>query len=621
MSGPRRAALAVSAGMLGVLGVLVPRGATSGQPSPSAPSAAPGTGREAAASVRVGEAGTVTPRETGQKPLPVSSCVACHGLLAGRLQEAVASWSSDVHAAAGLGCESCHGGDGSARLSDDAQAAMDPKKGFRSAPDRLHVPEFCGVCHADAVYMKKFNPQARVDQLAEYRTSVHGKLNAKGDPEPATCIDCHGVHGIRPVTSPESAAYATNVPKTCARCHSDAAKMARYGIPTNQYDEYRLSVHAAALLDGGDTAAPACNDCHGNHGASPPGVSSVAHVCGQCHGREATLFEASFKKELFAQMEVGECSVCHHHHKVRHPTPDLFHGPSEPQVSTGAITGREPFAARIGDLSSGQKASAEWRIIIKPRVGTGDGAFSHRVELTAQSMEPLVIDATVRPGDSPPVPDTRRADSPALAVSLTVEPLSGLPVQEGDSIRLRLDLEAMAGGAREVIVRDLPGTGLDVLTGSACRTCHETGDTCDQATERMYSALMSLDHDLRQGGAALKAASIAGMEVSTATFELKSKGTSAAVEARALIHAFDEARLQQRVTEGRAVAESALAEARRAMEELQFRRKGFAVSVALASLVLLGLYLKIRQLDRERAREEQASVPGPGGLVPPRPGG
>ena len=530
-----------------------------------------------------------------------SSCVACHAQLEGTLKGPVDSWGADVHGGAGLGCESCHGGDPAPSLSEDARAAMDPKRGYRPSPDRLHLAELCGGCHSNALFMKRYNPQMRVDQLTEYRSSVHGTLNRKGDPDAATCIDCHGTHGIRSVSSPESPAYATNVPATCARCHSDAKKMARYGIPTNQYEEYRRSIHAGALLERGDTAAPACNDCHGNHGAAPPGVRSVAHVCGQCHGREAGLFEASFKKDLFERMGVGECAVCHDHHGIRHPTPEFFHGPSEPQVSTGTITNLVPFEARVGDLAAGQRVSAAWRVSLRPHLESTDEGLVHPVEVAARSMEPIVLDATLRPGDLPLAAETRHASASALAVSLRVEAVAGFPVQAGDSLLFRLDMEAGTGGAVDVRVRDHPGRALEPLTGSSCRTCHEKGDACDQATERMYSALTDLDRELRRAASLLRKAAVAGMEVSAPAFDLKSKGTSAAIEARALIHAFDEERLRKRVREGEAVAASALAQGERALEELRFRRKGLALFIALALLVLLGLYLKIRQTHRQLA--------------------
>jgi len=530
-----------------------------------------------------------------------SSCVACHAQLDGKLAAPTKAWQADVHAAAGIGCAGCHGGDPSSALASDAEAAMAQAKGFRKAPDRLHVPGFCGECHANAEFMKRFNPQARVDQLAEYRTSVHGKLNAKGDPVPATCIDCHGAHGVRPISSPNSPVFAANVPATCARCHANADLMVPYGIPTSQYDDYRRSVHAAALLERGDTAAPACNDCHGNHGAAPPGVASVANVCGQCHGREATLFRASFKKNLFDGMQVGECTVCHDHHLVRHPTPSLFHGASAPRVSQGEIEASDPLSAVLGELDAGKTASVSWQVVLRPHVPGDTERLLHRVEISAEGVTPVTLDATVRPGQTPPSDGVAVARTDALAATLRVTSPSGLPVEPGDALALDLEIQAgRLGTLHGVRVRDQLGNGLDPVLGSACLKCHTQGDKCDVVTEKMHAELVSLDRDLRHSSALLREAEIKGMEVGPARFELKSKGTTAAVEARALIHSFDPDRLVQRSQEGKTIAAATLEAARAALAELQFRRKGLAVSLVLVGVVLLALYLKIRQIDRER---------------------
>lgn len=550
--------------------------------------------------------GAASDESKGNAAVAASSCVTCHSKLEGDAHAPLDAWAADVHADAGLGCESCHGGDPSPTHADDSDAAMDPKKGFRPAPDRLHVPDFCGHCHADASFMKKFDPKARVDQLVEYRTSTHGRLNAKGDPVPATCIDCHGAHGISPVSSPDSPAYATNVPKTCARCHADAKRMAPYGIPTNQYDNYRRSVHAAALLERRDTAAPACNDCHGNHGAAPPGVLSVANVCGQCHGREAALFRASFKKELFDGLKVPECTVCHDNHGIQHPTPELFHGGSAPEIKAGKITGLDPFAAELGDLAAGERRSATWKVVLRPHVAPDDERLVHRVEVSAEGVEPLTLDATVRAGVTPA--DESRAAIPALSATLTISPLAGLPVEAGDALAIRLEVQAgSAAPVKGVKVRDVPGEAVVPVAGSACRTCHSEGDSCDAATDKMYLALSTLDAELREAAEVLHRAEVAGMEVSAPRFELKSKGATAEIEARALVHSFDPGRLIARSEEGRKTARNAVEAGRAALAELQFRRKGLAASLVLVGLVLLGLYLKIRQIDR--LRREAALTP------------
>jgi hypothetical protein len=172
--------------------------------------------------------------------------------------------------------------------------------------------------------MKRFNPALRVDQEREYATSVHGKQVVKGDQKAATCTSCHGYHGVRAINDSLSPVYPPNVAETCARCHANADYMAAYGIPTDQFAKYKASVHSDALYGRQDLSAPSCNDCHGNHGAAPPGVESVANVCGQCHARQSSLFQASPHKAAFDMLQVGECIHCHGNHEIPKPGDELI---------------------------------------------------------------------------------------------------------------------------------------------------------------------------------------------------------------------------------------------------------------------------------------------------------
>lgn len=245
------------------------------------------------------------------------SCVTCHASFDDEaLKAPVAGMELDVHARHGLSCVDCHGGDATA---EDIEAAMDPAKGYVGAPTREEIPAFCGRCHQDADYMRDYDPGARVDQVDLYWTSVHGHRLREGDGKVATCTDCHGHHGILPATDPRSRIYPTNVPATCGGCHGDSDYMAGYGIPTNQLDQYRDSVHGKLLLEKGGRGAPACNDCHGNHGATPPGVTSVSNVCGQCHPVNADLLSASPHAGPFREEGIAACESCHGHHDVTHP--------------------------------------------------------------------------------------------------------------------------------------------------------------------------------------------------------------------------------------------------------------------------------------------------------------
>lgn len=247
-------------------------------------------------------------------------CVTCHRDLPAPLGTPVEGMQADVHAKAGLSCADCHGGD----PADDELTAMDEKKGFVGKPAPERIPGLCGRCHADENFMRRFNPQLSTDQLAQYRTSVHGQRLAEGDTKVATCVSCHGVHGILSVGDARSPVYPSNVAGTCARCHTDANTMASYGIPTDQLVKYQHSVHGQLLLTQRDLSAPTCNDCHGNHGAFPPGADSVAAVCGQCHAINKDLFLASPHRAAFAHLGLPECVTCHGNHQIARTSDEML---------------------------------------------------------------------------------------------------------------------------------------------------------------------------------------------------------------------------------------------------------------------------------------------------------
>lgn len=291
-----------------------------------------------------------TPRAA--PPPSETSCVSCHSQLDGTALEPVKHLNEDVHFTKGLSCHDCHGGNPWAGADGDPDAAHDVSKGWTGKPDRLAIPAFCAKCHAQAPFMKKFNPQARIDQLSEYRTSMHGQLNAAGDKRVAVCVDCHGVHGIRRVGDPQAPVYPTNLAKTCARCHSDATLMKAFNLPTKQHDDYMTSVHARALYEKGDISAPTCNDCHGSHGATPPGVAGVANVCGSCHGREATLFREIEAKRSLDLEPCIQCLMCHGNHAIKPPTDSML-GVGPQSTCTGCHAESDPgfkAAAQMSDF-------------------------------------------------------------------------------------------------------------------------------------------------------------------------------------------------------------------------------------------------------------------------------
>lgn len=224
--------------------------------------------------------------------------------------------SRDIHFQNGLSCSDCHGGDATLDDMDDVRKSA----GYRDVPNHLQVPDFCAQCHSDAAYMRSHDPSLPTDQLDKYKTSVHGqRLFGQRDVKVANCVSCHSVHQIGDGKLPHSSTHATNVPATCGKCHADKEYMAEYNISTSQLEDYTQSVHGKALLERKDLGAPACNDCHSNHGAAPPGHESLAAVCGNCHVFQMELFDKSPHKVAFAANDFPMCETCHSNHKIEKP--------------------------------------------------------------------------------------------------------------------------------------------------------------------------------------------------------------------------------------------------------------------------------------------------------------
>jgi predicted CXXCH cytochrome family protein len=257
----------------------------------------------------------------GAQPAAVTACETCHrGHADARLSSpAQAFGGADVHRERGFTCVDCHGGNPN---EPDKMKAKAPGTGFKGRPAGQAVIAVCARCHSDAALMRKFAPKQRIDQAAEYVTSVHGQLLAKGDPRVATCASCHGAHGIRLAGDAQSPVYPLNVAATCTKCHADPERMKTYKLadgsplPTDQRVKYERSVHHDAMVRRNDLSAPTCNDCHGNHGATPPGVGAIANVCGTCHTVFATKFALSAHSQIFDR----SCVECHSNHEIAKPS-------------------------------------------------------------------------------------------------------------------------------------------------------------------------------------------------------------------------------------------------------------------------------------------------------------
>ncbi len=301
-------------------------------------------------------------------------CITCHQELE-ILPEGFQEY--DVHLQLGLSCTGCHGGD---PTSDDEDISMSEENGFVGIPSREEIPEFCGKCHSEPEIMRNYHPGLPTDQVLQYYTSVHGTQLLEGDEKVAICTSCHTIHSILPSSDPRSSVYPLNVPQTCRKCHSNSVYMKSYKIPSNQYELYAESVHGIALLEHKDIGAPACNDCHGNHGATPPGLTSVTFICGSSHLINMEFFRQTRMARIFEDMQFHGCEQCHGYHAIK-KTSDKLVG-----------VNKEAFCVNCHEEGdTGYEAAKNIKFHISELVSLYDSAGTKATDVQIKGMDDIDI--------------------------------------------------------------------------------------------------------------------------------------------------------------------------------------------------------------------------------------
>lgn len=291
-----------------------------------------------------------------QKPVPAgkdTSCVSCHGghevhrvkspeftMSKGRLTEGCGQCHSktserflaSVHgksraptaaigapslapaAANGVTCLTCH--------QDPLIAAKEP---VSLIAQKIAQTKLCESCHVEkpAIGGQMARGTAFV---AAFDQSVHGAALHEGKEDAATCVDCHGAHGVGRAITGSSRMNKQNQAVACGKCHEEQAA------------EFNASVHAAALRRGNaDTAV--CTDCHGEHDirkhqdpASPVHERNLAQqVCATCHASVRLTQKYGLSSQTFqtfadsyhglaargGAVEVVNCASCHNAHEIK----------------------------------------------------------------------------------------------------------------------------------------------------------------------------------------------------------------------------------------------------------------------------------------------------------------
>ncbi len=300
------------------------------------------------------------------------ACLICHA-------EKRRTFTMGIHSEYGIRCHDCHGGDASSYEREQAHRGR-----FIGTPGKLATVELCSSCHADANMMRQYGIPA--GQLAEFRTSRHGQLLlGRRDLNAPACTDCHDAHTILPPEDARSNVYPTNIPATCARCHEDARLMQTYGIPTDQFAEYRNSAHGIAVFEKSNFAAPTCMGCHGSHAALPPGVTEVVNVCDHCHVLIGRAFLQGPHSEPSRSGVLAGCLGCHSNHGTERVPPDgiasVCANCHDPGTRAGLLGMhlQESVVEAAADLASAEQAIASLTVSGKQ---VSDERFRYQTALT-----------------------------------------------------------------------------------------------------------------------------------------------------------------------------------------------------------------------------------------------
>lgn len=218
-------------------------------------------------------------QQPGDDAMPPSNeyCLLCHSepdrvwtLLSGETlsltidsHELAASVHGETNPRGPLACADCH---------PNHRFPHDPPTSATIREFQLERYATCRTCHQD--------------QYTHTQDSVHGRALRSGVEEAAVCVDCHGGHDIQPPDEPRQ-----RISLTCGNCHGAI------------FEEYRDSVHGAALLDESNPDVPTCVDCHGVHDISNP-TSALFRVrspelCAGCHADSELMAKYGISDQVF----------------------------------------------------------------------------------------------------------------------------------------------------------------------------------------------------------------------------------------------------------------------------------------------------------------------------------
>lgn len=145
-----------------------------------------------------------------------------------------------------------------------------------------------------------------------YRDSIHAQPRKEGGSGiNADCKACHGTHEVFRSDDWRSRTHRLSSPETCGACHAKAL------------EQYRQSVHGAALKTPWKGKSAVCSDCHSSHRINDSKQLSVRRSitenCGECHAEALAGYLGTYHGQLswLGGGKAARCYDCHAPHDTR----------------------------------------------------------------------------------------------------------------------------------------------------------------------------------------------------------------------------------------------------------------------------------------------------------------
>lgn len=139
---------------------------------------------------------------------------------------------------------------------------------------------------------------------------------------------------------------------------------------------------------------------------------------------------------------------------------------------------------------------------------------------------------------------------------------------------------------------------LGTAEGAICLKCHDASSKGFKTALAIKNSIEDLKTEVRQVKELTEKADRLGMEVQEALYGINEADNSL-TKARIYIHSFSKEEVNSVVNEGRVLAKKADEISQKAIDNFNFRRKGYIFAILLIFIFSLALYARIKILERQ----------------------